>query len=114
VITVAGRAVVPPDADAIEGALLRVEVRDAALADAPSVLLAAHNQPGMSLRPGQELTFAVQVEHVPSGAVLTLRVHVDRTGDGLVHTGDLLSTRFHRIPNTGTTDAVVVPLTVIE
>ena len=113
-ITVTGRAVAPANAGAIEGALLRVEVRDAALADAPSVLVAAYRQPGVSLGPGQALPFTVKVDAVPEGAVLTLRVHVDRTGDGLVHPGDLLSTQFHQIPSTGTAAAVVVPLTAIE
>jgi putative lipoprotein len=114
VITVTGRAIVPGNAGAIDGALLRVEVRDAAVADAPSVLLAARSWPGVSTGPGQELPFTVEVADVPAGAVLTLRVHVDRTGDGIVRAGDLLSTQFQPIPSTGTPTSIVVPLTVIE
>lgn len=110
--TVSGAAVVPAEAHT-GTARLRVEVRDVALADAPSVLLAARTYPGVQVRPGARLPFTVTVDDVPDGAVLSLRVHVDVSGDGAVAPGDLLSTQFHLIPTTGATAAFVVPLTAI-
>jgi uncharacterized lipoprotein YbaY len=111
VIRVRGVAVVPAGTEPGTAARMLVEVRDAALADAPSVLLAAQVYERVPLRAGDLLPFALDVPDVPARAVLSLRVHVDVDGDGTVRAGDLLSTRFHPVPTAAAAAELVVPLT---
>jgi uncharacterized lipoprotein YbaY len=112
VITVSGAAVVPAGIEGFPAASVHVEVRDATLADAPSVLLASRTYDGVAVRPGARLPFALTVADAPEHALLSLRVHVDVAGDGAVASGDLLSTRFHPLPTSGPVD-LDVPLTAI-
>jgi hypothetical protein len=114
VIRVRGSLVVPAEAEPVDAALLRIEVRDAALADAPAPLVAARVWTGVAVRPGAALPFAIDVPDLAPGAVPSLQVHVDVLGTGAVRAGDLLSTAFHPIPTTGEAVDLVVPLTVIS
>ena len=111
-ITVSGTAVVPAGIEGFPAASLHVEVRDATLADAPSVVLASRTWGGVAVRPGARLPFALTLADAPEHAVLSLRVHVDVAGDGAVSSGDLLSTQFHPLPTSGPVD-VTVPLSAI-
>ncbi|MBD5787431.1 hypothetical protein IF650_14755 [Cellulosimicrobium terreum] len=86
--TLFGTVSLPDDAPA-GTATLRVSVEDTTLQDVAAVRLAEVVLPGVDLSPGGRLAFAIDVADVPAGA--TVRVHVDRAGDGDLATGDLLT-----------------------
>ena len=84
-----GIAVVGPHA--VEGvASVRVSVEDARIADAASVRLAEAELSGVRIAPGVEIPFAIDGEDLPSG--VTVRVHVDYSGDRSLAPGDQYST----------------------
>jgi len=88
-VTVAGDERPPEDS------LVRVEVRDTSLADAPAVTLGSAS--GRVRGQGSWLeTVEVEVDDVPDGC--TVFAHVDVDGDGRVSSGDYLTTQSYPIP----------------
>ncbi|MGW1615950.1 YbaY family lipoprotein [Streptomyces sp. NPDC002285] len=91
--TITGRVALPPDTPTGTAASLLVEVRDVSLADAPSTVVGAQVQTDIQLSPGGRVPFSVKVPGLDPSASYGLRVHIDRSGSGIVETGDLLSTQ---------------------
>ena len=78
-----------------EDAVVRVEVRDTSIADAPAVTLGSAT--GLVRGHGTWLeTVEVEVDELPVGC--TVFVHVDVDGDGRVSSGDYLTTQSYPIP----------------
>jgi putative lipoprotein len=86
----------PDDAPAPQGQL-RVSVEDVRRADAPAPQLAAETFPlaatGERVLGPFELTALL-----PPGGDYSVRVHVDRSGDGTIAPGDLVSVAKHSLP----------------
>jgi Type III secretion system lipoprotein chaperone (YscW) len=87
----------PPATVLPAGARVRVQVEDVARADAAAPVVAAEAfalpaEPASVLGP-----FALAAVLSPGGDY-AVRVHVDRTGDGRVVAGDLVSVAKHAVP----------------
>jgi putative lipoprotein len=101
--TVQGEIVLPDTDIPSESANLVVQVEDVSRADAPSVVVADQRQPGVPLRSGATLPFAVEVpeEIVDERDSYSVRVHIDVTGSGEVESGDLISTQSYPVLTRG-------------
>ncbi|MBD8077773.1 hypothetical protein [Cellulosimicrobium arenosum] len=110
--TLFGTVTVPDDA-AAGVATVHVSVEDTTLQDVSSVRLAEVVLRGVDVVAGGHLAFAIDVDDVPADA--TVRVHVDRSGDGDLATGDLLTVRSVPAATLGTSaqDAGEVPVRTI-
>jgi hypothetical protein len=91
-------------------ATLRIRLLDVTLADAPASVLVERTTTGI-VRPAtgeQVIPFALQA-FLPDTwhGDLTVAAHVDRVGDGVVHPGDMLSTRSHPVRPPRGADVVV-------
>ncbi len=92
-----GEVVLPPDAPATTAALVRIEIRDTSLADAPSTLVAETALRGVPLGPGGRIPFRIDAD-LPPGRALTLRVHVSLDGAPATKPGDLLTMESVPVP----------------
>lgn len=110
--TVTGLVSLPPDTPAGTAASLLVEVRETSRADAPSTVVGAQIQTDVRLSPGGSVPFSVQVPELDPSASYGLRVHIDRSGSGMVEAGDLLSTQ--AIPvRTESAEGLEAPVNVV-
>ena len=71
-------------------ATVRVSLEDARIADASSVRLAETVLRGVEVVPGARIPFVIEADDVPAG--ITVRVHVDYSGDRELAVGDQFST----------------------
>ncbi|MFD7874410.1 hypothetical protein ACFV5G_09880 [Streptomyces sp. NPDC059766] len=91
--TVRGVIVLPVDAPGGRTARVLVEVRNASVADAPSVVVGSQVQTDVPLTPGGRIPFTVVIPDLDPRDTYGLRVHVDLAGTGLVERGDLINTQ---------------------
>ena len=110
---VTGLVVLPPDAPETRAGLVRSEVRDVSLMDAPSVVIAEDRLEDVALEPGGAIPFSVETPEVARNRSLSLRVHISLDGSGRVQTGDLLTTMNYPVPDRGTPPPMQVRVQVI-
>jgi hypothetical protein len=90
-----------------------VELRDTSCADGPAPIVAASSLPYTAVAPGRHCPFEFSAPEMPVSSALSMRCHVDISGDGAVTTGDLLSTESVPVPPTGDVDGLRVAVVVI-
>jgi uncharacterized lipoprotein YbaY len=114
-VTVTGTIVFPAAAPAGPPATIHVRIEDVSRADAPATVLASLTLEAVAVPPpaGEPVTFAIPVTTYDPGARYTVRVHVDRDGDGRVSRGDLVSTAHHPVLTAGAGTVVTVPVSVV-
>jgi putative lipoprotein len=110
--TVTGFVALPPDTPAGTAASLLVEVRDVSLADAPSTVVGAQVQTDVQLSPGGRVPFSVNVPELDPSASYGLRVHIDRSGNGTLESGDLISSQAVPV-RTESTEGLEAPVSVV-
>jgi len=96
--TVTGRVLLTPDLGAFTEAVLRVRVLDVTLADTSAQELAVTVQ---DISYDGEGTFAVPFRlsaHWTPGQRVVVDAHLDRSGSGLVETGDALTVESLPVP----------------
>ena len=112
---VIGTIVFPDDLSPGPPATVYATIEDVSRADAPSIELASVTLEGVSVPPpaGTSLTFTIPVPDYDPRMRYSVRVHVDRDGDGRVSVGDLVSTFSHPVLTGGAGTAVTVPVSVV-
>ena len=87
------------------GATARVVVEDTTRADARASVVAEVVAPVTEPREaGQHMTFELTVPDVDERARYDVRAHVDRTGSGVVSTGDRITTQAYPVLTQGADD----------
>jgi hypothetical protein len=94
-------------------ALMVVELRDTTYADGPAPVVASSRLPNTAVAPGRLCPFELTAPEMPPSSGLSIRCHVDISGDGAVTRGDLLSTESIPVPPIGDVDALTVAVVVI-
>lgn len=93
------------------GSTLHIYVEDVSRADAASVRTAAlEMRLGASLPAGTEVPFELVVEGLDPGARYEVRAHLDRSGNGEIESGDLISVQSHPVLTQGAPDRVEIAL----
>ncbi|WP_367323880.1 YbaY family lipoprotein [Streptomyces sp. HUAS ZL42] len=96
--TVSGRVLLTPDLGAFSKAVLRVRVLDVTLADAPSQELAATVQDISYDGKGTlAVPFHLSADWTP-GRRVVVDAHLDRSGSGVVESGDALTVQSLPVP----------------
>lgn len=90
-----------------------VEIRDASLADVPSVLLAKNLLHDVALMPNGNLEIELEVPPTSANQVLIVRVHISMDGSGQIKPGDFLTTSFVEVPHNLESDRLTVPVALI-
>ncbi|MFN8593556.1 MAG: YbaY family lipoprotein [Thermomicrobiales bacterium] len=105
----------PADLPASPPATIYARIEDVSLADAPSTVLASVTLTDVSVPPppGEIVTFAITVGNYDPSRRYSVRVHVDRDGDGRISVGDLVSTSSHPVLTQGGGMVVTVPVRVV-
>ena len=111
--TIKGEVIFPPDAPSTKSGLVKIEVRDVSVADAPSTVVAERQIKNVPLKPNGRIKFEIPVPELPENRTLSLRVHVSPDGSASVKSGDLLTTAHYPVPSTGTPAPLNVATTVI-
>lgn len=108
--TVRGRIDLPGDSVPPRAAALVVQVEDVSRADAPSIVVGEKRDENVELEPGGCLFFsvAVPVDAIEERHLYTVRVHVDVTGSGDIHKGDLITMQSYPVLTRGNGDEVTV------
>ncbi len=109
---VRGEVVLPADAPRVGAKAVHVEVRDVAVADAPSTVVASTTLRDRKIGPGGRLKFSLQAPDAGPHQRLELRVHVDVAGGGHVAAGDLLTTQSIAVPASGACE-LTAPVSVV-
>jgi hypothetical protein len=108
------RGVVAMPADSPSAtALMIVELRDTSYADGPAPAVAVSRLPNTAIAPGRQCPFEFSAPEMPPSSALSIRCHVDISGDGAVTRGDLLSTESIPVPPIGDVDGLSVAVVVI-
>jgi hypothetical protein len=94
-------------------ALMVVELRDTSYADGPAPVVASSRLPNTVVAPGLRCPFEFSAPELPPSSALSIRCHVDISGDGAVTRGDLLSTEAIPVPPSGDVDGLTVAVAVI-
>ena len=112
---VIGTVLFPDDLAPGSPATIYARIEDVSRADAPAITLSSVTLEGVFLPPpaGAPITFAIPVEDYDPRMRYSVRVHVDRDGDGQVSVGDLVSTFNHPVLTGGAGTAVIVPVSVV-
>lgn len=92
-----GHVKLPPDAPETRAAVVRVELRDVSVADAPSTVVAEKQLKNVRISAGGKIPFNLSVPEVAPNRSLNLRVHVDLDGSGRSVPGDLLTTQSYPV-----------------
>ena len=102
-----GTIALPPDTPSTVASLVRIEIRDTSLADAPSIVLAATIMRDVPLHPGGSIPFTIDAPEDADGRSSSFRVHISLDGSASLRPGDLLTTvavpvhgELHRVPVT--------------
>lgn len=113
--TVTGTIPFPAALPAGPPATISVRIEDISRADAPATVHAAVTLAGVPIPPSLDapVTFAIPVASFDPRARYSVRVHVDRDGDGRVSQGDLVSTSLNSVLTQGGGTSVMVPLSVV-
>jgi hypothetical protein len=94
-------------------ALMVVELRNTSYADGPAPVVASSRLPNTAVAPGQQCPFEFSAPDTPPSSALSIRCHVDVSGNGAVTRGDLLSTESIPVPPIGDVDGLTVTVSVI-
>lgn len=113
--TVSGTVEFPPNLLPVGTATVYVRVEDVSRMDAPSLLVASQTLRDVPMPPppGEPVSFAILVPSYDPRLSYSVRVHVDRDGDGQVSVGDLVSTFSHPVLTHGAGSEVIVPVSVV-
>ena len=90
---VEGEIVIPPEAPVFRGAVGRVFLEDVSRIDASAEVVLTETLPGLEHAPNEE----TRIPFLLCGAVpserahYSIRVHIDRQGDGEIREGDLIT-----------------------
>lgn len=114
-VTVTGTIVFPEALPSGPPATIYVRIEDVSRADAPATVLAGVTLEALTIppTPGQEVTFTIPVESYDPRMRYSVRVHIDRDGDGRVSGGDLVSTAHHPVLTQGGGTKVTVPVSEV-
>jgi uncharacterized lipoprotein YbaY len=114
-VTVTGTIEFPDDVPTGPPATVYARIEDVSRADTPAVVLASVTLPAVPAPPpaGEDVTFSIPVASYDPRMSYTVRVHVDRDGDGRVSEGDLVSTSHHAVLTRGGGKEVTVPVSVV-
>lgn len=112
---VTGTIEFPADLPAGPPATIYARIEDVSLADAPSTVLSSVTLTDVPVppAPGETVTFAIPIGNYDPSRRYSVRVHVDRDGDGRVSAGDLVSTAVHSVLTQGAGTVVTVPVRVV-
>lgn len=111
---VTGRIVFADAARAL-GSVVHVLVEEVTRADAASTVAARLDLPvGATLPADRALPFAVPVPDVDPAKRYAVRIHVDRSGDGRIASGDQISTQSHPVLTQGSPGHADVALTLVD
>lgn len=105
-----GEVILPQAGVAAGPADVIIQVEDISRADAPSVVVGEQRKSDILLRPGDVLSFAVEIpaEIVDARHHCSVRAHFSRSKSGEIAAGDLLSTQTYPVLTRGYGDAVRV------
>jgi putative lipoprotein len=94
---------------------ITIRLEDVSLADAPAIILASITLDEIPVPPpaGEQITFSLPVASFDPRFTYTVRVHVDRDGDGQVSKGDLVSTTHIPVLTQGRGTEVQVPVEIV-
>jgi uncharacterized lipoprotein YbaY len=107
-----GVVVIPADSPSTT-ALMVLELRDTSYADGPAPMIASNRLPNIAVAPGLQYPFEFSAPNMSPSSALSIRCHVDISGDGAVSKGDLLSTESIPVPPIGDVDGLTVRVTLI-
>lgn len=113
--TITGTIIFPAETPAGSAATIIIRLEDVSLADAPAILLASTTLDDVSVPPvaGTAVSFALPVAEFDPRARYTVRVHVDRDGDGRISKGDLVSTTHVPVLTQGGGTDVHIPVEIV-
>ena len=106
-----GHIQLPANAPTGKAAIVRVELRDVSLADAPSTVVVEQVLKSVRLAPGAKIPFRLAMPMDDPSRRLALRAHVDINGTGRTLPGDLLTTQSY--PVTVETDSADISVTLL-
>ncbi|MFE7722896.1 hypothetical protein ACFU44_28115 [Nocardia rhizosphaerihabitans] len=107
-----GFVVLPPDAP-VTTARIAVELRDVTYADGAAPLVTETVAIGVAIEPGARIPFDLAAPESPAGTALGLACQIDRAGDGVLRTGDLVSTQAIPVPPHGSVSDVIIPVRLV-
>ncbi len=99
-----------PEATPSMRAEVVVEVLDVSRLDSDSRRLAVHQRASVEIGPRARLDFDMDAPRGARGASLSLRVHVDLDGSGLVSSGDFITTTSIPVSESGDCGPMEVPV----
>jgi putative lipoprotein len=108
-----GNIILPINAPSINARLVIVELHDVSLLDAPSVVIARQQWINVPIGPSNQMPFSIPAPESNSRQSLSLRAHVNMAGDGVVASGDLITTASHPINSTGDQGQIELPVHLI-
>lgn len=113
--TITGTVIFPGGTAAGPPATMTVRLEDVSRADAPASILASITLDDVPVPPaaGDHVTFTLPVESFDAHARYTVRVHIDRDGDGQVSKGDLITTSHVPVLTNGGGTEVQVPVEIV-
>jgi hypothetical protein len=96
------------------GAVVHVLVEEVTRADAAATVAARLDTPlSAAMASGRSLAFSLPVPNVDAAKRYTVRVHVDRSGNGRIEAGDQISTRSYPVLTQGAPPDATVAVTTI-
>lgn len=111
---VTGTIVFPTGLPAGPPATIYARIEDVSRADAPAILLSSVTLADVPVPPpGDQMPFSIPVGDYDPRLSYSVRVHVDRDGDGAVSSGDLVSTSHHAVLTRGGGTAVTIPVSLV-
>jgi putative lipoprotein len=99
--TISGIILLPSLIDSSISKMIIIEIRDTSLADAPSTIVCEKRLTNIRLSHNGKIKFNFVAPEVDFNRTVSLRVHISIDGTGIVKKGDLLTTAFYKIPNSG-------------
>ena len=103
----------PPNAPRQPAKRVSVEIWDASLADAPSILLATKLLHDVALAPNGTIEAVLEAPAPSVNQVIIARAHVSMDGSGEVKSGDFLTTRFVEVPQHLGRNILAVPVSLV-
>ena len=105
--------VLPREAPDQLAKLVSVEIWDASLADAPSVLLAKQLLYDVALVPNGAVETVLEAPQASAHQVLIARAHISIDGSGEIKPGDFLTTSFVEVPHNLGSNKLTLPVSQI-
>ncbi len=112
---ITGTILFPADVPVGPPATIVVRLEDVSFADAPATIISSVTVPDVTIPQagGESVAFSLPVDSFDPRARYTVRVHVDRDGDGEVSKGDLISTSHIPVLTQGGSTTVQVPVELV-